>query len=248
MHSAIYKGNVSHQRWSPRPHGFHYDLFMMYVDLDELPTLFEQFSLWNVNKTALASFKREDHFGDREQDLASCVRQLVKQESTTQASGPIRLLTHFRYFGYVFNPLSLYFCFNQEDTHVTHVVAEVSNTPWNETHCYVLSGYCDNDHFVTPDHEKTFHVSPFMNLDMSYRWHIGLPSDTLSVRVQNLHNNQKLFDAAINLKREEINGKTLMQTLINFPLMSYKVTAAIYFEALKLWLKKIKYVPYSKKI
>lgn len=220
---------------------------MMYVDLDELPTLFDKFSLWGVNKTALAAFRREDHFGDCNQDLASSVRQLVTQQSATQALGPIRLLTHFRYFGYVFNPLSLYFCFNQEDTQVTHVVAEVSNTPWHETHCYVLSGHCDNNHFVTPDHKKTFHVSPFMNSDMFYRWHIGLPSESLSVRVQNLQDDQPLFDAAINLRREEISAKTLMQTLINFPLMSYKVTAAIYFEALKLWLKKIKYVPYSKK-
>lgn len=220
---------------------------MMYIDLDELPTLFDKFSLWGVNKTALAAFRREDHFGDCNQDLASSVRQLVTQQSATQALGPIRLLTHFRYFGYVFNPLSLYFCFNQEDTQVTHVVAEVSNTPWHETHCYVLSGHCDNNHFVTPDHKKTFHVSPFMNSDMFYRWHIGLPSESLSVRVQNLQDDQPLFDAAINLRREEISAKTLMQTLINFPLMSYKVTAAIYFEALKLWLKKIKYVPYSKK-
>lgn len=247
MHSAIYKGQVSHQRWSPRPHGFDYNLFMMYVDLDELPTLFEKFSCWAVNKSALASFRREDHFGDCKQDLASSIRQLVQQQSTTQAVGPIRLLTHFRYFGYVFNPLSLYFCFDRDDTCVTHVVAEVSNTPWNETHCYVLSGHCEQDHFVTPDHEKIFHVSPFMNLDMLYRWHISIPSDTLTVHVQNLQNDQKLFDAAIKLKREEINTKSLMQTLLNFPLMTYKVTAAIYLQALKLWLKRIKYVPYSKK-
>ena len=247
MHSAVYKGNVAHQRWSPKAHGFNYDLFMMYVDLEELPSLFDNFRLWGVNKTALASFQRQDYLGDPKQDLATSVRQLVEKKSSTRAEGPIRLLTHFRYFGYVFNPLSLYFCFDHQGINVTHVVAEVSNTPWNESHCYVLSGYCENNNFVTPDHEKVFHVSPFMDLDMFYRWHISVPHENLSVRIENHKDNNKIFAASMSLQRLDLNATNLMHALINFPLMSYKITSAIYLQAFKLWIKRIKYVPHSTK-
>jgi DUF1365 family protein len=247
MDSAIYQGRVVHQRNSPKHHQFDYELFMMYVDLDELPHLFTKHTLWNVDKPALANFKRADHYGDPKVDLATSIRQLIKESTSSNVEGPIRLLTHFRYFGYTFNPLSLYYCYDKSGTEVTHVVAEVSNTPWNERHCYVLEGESKQGTFVTKDHDKCFHVSPFMDLNMSYHWEISIPTENLSVRIENYRDNEVLFHAALDLKRHEITQKTLMQTLLNFPLMSYKVTAAIYIQALRLWLKGIKYVPYSKK-
>lgn len=247
MQSAIYQGRVIHQRNSPKLHRFDYNLFMMYVDLEELPTLFDKYRGWDVNSPAFACFKREDHYGDAQVDLATSIRELVLRETGATIAGPIRLLTHFRYFGYVFNPLSLYYCYDKSATNVTHVVAEVSNTPWNERHCYVLEGKSRQGIFVTKDHAKEFHVSPFMDLNMSYHWQIDIPSENLNVRIENHHNNEVLFIAELNLKRYEITQKSLMQTLLNFPLMSYKVTAAIYIQALKLWLKGIKYVSYTKK-
>jgi len=246
MHSAIYQGRVIHQRNTPKFHQFSYKLFMMYVDLAELPTLFEKYRGWDVDAPALASFKREDHYGDAQIDLATSIRELVLQETGTAIEGPIRLLTHFRYFGYVFNPLSLYYCYDKSAIHVTHVVAEVCNTPWNERHCYVLEGESRQGTFVTKDHAKDFHVSPFMDLNMSYHWQISIPDENLNVRIENHHHNEILFNAALDLQRYEITQKSLIQTLLNFPLMSYKVTAAIYVQALKLWLKGIKYVPYKK--
>lgn len=247
MHSAIYRGRVFHQRHIPKLHQFNYSLFMMYVDLDELPTLFNKYRAWNVNAPALASFQRKDHYGDAQIDLATSIRELVLQETGSTVEGPIRLLTHFRYFGYVFNPLSLYYCYDKSANNVTHVVAEVSNTPWNERHCYVLEGESKQGTFVTKDHAKNFHVSPFMDLNMSYHWQIGIPAENLNVHIENYHDNEVLFNAALDLKRYEISKQSLMLTLLNFPLMSYKVTAAIYVQALKLWLKGIKYVPYIRK-
>ena len=248
MKSCIYKGQVSHHRYAPKEHAFNYRMFMMYVDLDELPTLFENFSLWSVNKPNLASFYRNDHYGDQESNLAEAIRNLVASNSNRKAEGPIRLLTHFRYFGYVFNPLSIYYCYDANDENVTHVVSEVSNTPWNEQHCYILNGLTDNNQFVTRHHKKEFHVSPFLDLNMDYYWNIGIPSDELNLSINNKRDGNILFNAAMNLKREELSSQALSKVLVNFPFMTMKVTGAIYLQALKLWLKGMKYIPHPKDI
>ncbi|MDW3095454.1 MAG: DUF1365 domain-containing protein [Gammaproteobacteria bacterium] len=244
--SCIYKGRVNHCRYEPRTHSFTYSLFMMYVDLEELPTLFNNHFAWSNNTPALASFYRKDHHGNESTLLSDSIRALVKEKTDDDIVGPIRLLTHFRYFGYVFNPISLYFCFDENNKNVTHVVAEVTNTPWKERHCYVLTGYTDGDIFTTPDHHKDFHVSPFMTMDINYRWHIQIPNENLNVRIESIKDKSKLFDASINLKRLELNSSNLTKTLLNFPLMTLKVVSAIHLQAFKLWLKGIDYVPHPK--
>ena len=197
MKSCIYKGQVSHQRYTPRLHGFTYSLFMMYVDLDELPTLFNKFLLWSFNKPNLACFYRKDHHG-KDDDLADSIRSLVYKNTGEHIHGPIRLLTHLRYFGYVFNPLSMYFCFDESGENVTHVVAEVSNTPWKEQHCYVLKN--DKNHkTISANHNKEFHVSPFMHMNMEYRWNIQLPDENISIHIENWVKNEKIFDASMYL-------------------------------------------------
>jgi DUF1365 family protein len=223
-------------------------MFMMYVDLDELPTLFENHSLWSVNKPNLASFYRNDHYGDQKSDLSETIRNLVANNSNRKAEGPIRLLTHFRYFGYVFNPLSIYYCYDANDEKVTHIVSEVSNTPWNEQHCYVLNGLTEDNQFITRHHKKEFHVSPFLDMNMEYHWSIGIPSDELNLSINNKRDGDIVLNAAMNLKREELNSQSLSRILVNFPLMTMKVTGAIYLQALKLWLKGMKYMPHPKDI
>lgn len=246
MKSCIYKGRVKHQRFEPRSHEFTYSLFMMYVDLDELPMLFKPHLLWTVNTPGVASFYRKDHFGDPKRTLSDSIRELVYEKTGHRPCGPIRLLTHFRYFGYVFNPLSLYFCFDEQDLKVEHVVAEVMNTPWREQHCYVLSNYQSNLRSFTSSHQKEFHVSPFMDLSMEYRWKIQIPNTSLNVQIENWRDNKKVFDAAIDLQKTEISSTNLSNVLLNFPLMTLKVISAIHFEALKLWMKGIAYVPHPK--
>lgn len=244
MKSCIYKGRVRHQRYLPRAHAFTYSLFMMYVDLDELPTLFNKYLLWAVNKSNLASFHTKDHHGDGS-NLAHSIRSLVLEKTGQSVEGPIRLLTHFRYFGYVFNPLSMYFCFNSTGKQVTHVVAEVSNTPWKEQHCYVISNK-ESGQIISTSHKKEFHVSPFMNMDMQYHWSIHIPDDHMNISIENWSQDSKVFDASIFLKKVEINSTSLRNVLYNFPLMTLKVSALIHFEALKLWIKGIRYVPHPK--
>ena len=246
MKSCIYKGQVKHQRFEQRVHEFTYSLFMMYVDLNELPALFKPYKLWSVDAPGWASFLRKDHVGDPQDTLSNSIRALVYEKTGHRASGPIRLLTHFRYFGYVFNPLSLYFCYDEDDSKVEHVVAEVSNTPWKEQHCYVLSNNLNESHHFSTSHQKEFHVSPFMDLNMEYRWKIQIPDKCLNVQIENWKEDKKIFDAVIDLQKIEINPTNLRHVLINFPLMTLKVTSAIHFEALKLWLKGVTYVPHPK--
>jgi len=246
MHSCIYKGLVSHRRFEPRTHRFSYSLFMMYIDLDELPALFNEYKFWDTEKTAIASFKREDHYGNKSISLKAMIENLVHEKTGETVKGPIRLLTHFRYFGHIFNPICVYYCFNEKDEYLTHIVAEVSNTPWKEKHCYVLPVHTNNTIPTTPAHKKEFHVSPFMHMDMNYHWDISSPSEHLKLNIESISNNVKIFDANMSLKRVEINSKSLSSVLINFPLMTLKVISAIHLEALKLWLKGITYIPHPK--
>ncbi len=139
MHSAIYKGQLRHRRLDPVEHTFSYRLFMMYIDLAELNQVFKKRWFWSAKHPALARFRRERHLGDPTIPLEQSVRDLIRDTTGQVPHGPIRLLTHLQYFGYCFNPVSFYYCFDETDTRVETIVAEVNNTPWGEQHCYVLS-------------------------------------------------------------------------------------------------------------
>lgn len=219
---------------------------MMYVDLDELPHLLDDHFGWRLNKPAMASFYRKDHYGDAGSELSESIRELVYARTGNTVEGPIRLLTHFRYFGHVFNPVSIYYCYDKSGEQVTNVVAEVTNTPWKEQYCYVLPGKTHDKKFITHPHPKKFHVSPFMNMNMNYQWDIKLPDEHLDLSIKSIAQNSKLFEASVHLERTEMNSKNLAAVLINYPLMTLKVISAIHIQALRLWLKGIAYVPHPK--
>lgn len=240
MQSCLYNGQVRHRRFSPVEHHFSYSLFMMYLDLAELPTLFTGRWLWSAEHFALAQFRRTDHFGDPHGPLDHAVRDLVKQRTGQRLHGPIRLLTHLRYFGYCFNPISFYFCYDETAEHVETVVAEVTNTPWNEQYCYVLGEALNEGNDVKKRYRfgKNFHVSPFMAMDVDYDWRLCEPGRQLTIHMENRNANGKLFDATLRLERQEISGPTLARALARYPFMTGKVIAAIYVQALRLKLKK----------
>jgi DUF1365 family protein len=239
MHSCIYAGRVRHRRFAPRPHAFSYRLFMMYLDLAEIDRVFEGRLLWSSSRAAPARYHRADHLGDPDTDLAESVRRLVAEHTGTRPCGPVRLLTHLRYFGYCFNPVSFYYCFDADDTRVESIVAEVNNTPWGERHCYVMHGGGDAATGRGHDLVKRFHVSPFMPMDIDYDWRFSHPGGNLAVHMRNLRGGQRLFDATLRLERRPITGANLARTLAAQPVMTAKVVGAIYFEALRLWLKRI---------
>lgn len=237
MNSAIYAGMVRHRRLRPAPHAFRYRLFMMYLDLDELPAALDGRWLWSARHAAPAWFRRADYHGDRRTPLAEAVRTTVAQATGTPPRGPIRLLTHLRYYGYCFNPVTFYYCFDASGTYVDTVLAEITNTPWKERHSYVLARTPGMDGRLRFQFAKAFHVSPFMPMDHRYIWRFSTPGRKLGVHMENFDSRGKVFDATLSLMRREITGRALAQTLLAYPWMTVTVTVAIHWNALKIWRK-----------
>lgn len=250
LNSCIYRGVVQHARYQPHVHRFQYQLFMMYLDLDELDVVFRNQWAWSTRWPSLAWFRRRDHLGDPTRPLADCVRELVQTQTGMNVRGPIRLLTQLRYFGYVMNPVSYYYCFDETGLQLQAVVAEIHNTPWGERHCYVIPQQAGNRSGETArisyEHAKDFHVSPFMPMELNYRWNFSTPGRELSVDVALLREREKVFDARLLLQKKPITSTHLMQTLLRFPCMTASVITAIYWQAFKLWLKKTPYYPHPK--
>ena len=249
MQSCIYEGRVRHTRTQPVLHSFRYRVFMMYLDLAELPDLFADRWFWSAEKVALARFRRSDHLGPQEQALDEAVRQLVKKETGKRPAGPIRLLTNLSYYGFCFNPVSFFYCFAEDGETLETIVAEVTNTPWGERDTYVLS--CDqslgNRAALRFQPKKKMHVSPFMGMNIDYDWSFVVPSARNTVFMANSKDGERFFDAAVVLQREEISGASLARVLVNFPLITFKIFAAIYWQALRLWLKRVPLFVHPKK-
>jgi DUF1365 family protein len=249
VESCIYEGRVRHSRTSPVEHRFAYRIFYMYLDLAELPTLFDRRWFWSVRRRALARFRRSDHVGDESEPLVSTIRRLVAGETGREPRGPIRLLTHLSYFGYCFNPVSFYYCFDEDGRDVETIVAEVSNTPWGERTCYVLpvEQSLTKGRALRFTPEKKMHVSPFMDMDISYDWSFTQPGEGLKVFMANARDGQRFFDASISLERREINGRSLASVLFRYPWMTGRVVAGIYWQALLLWIKRCPFYPHPSK-
>jgi DUF1365 family protein len=165
-------------------------------------------------------------------------------------TGKIRLLTHLRYFGYNFNPVSFYYVFDEADQRVETIVAEITNTPWKQRHCYVLStsrSEQHNQHWHW-EFDKHFHVSPFMPMDMDYRWRFSAPDAVLRVHMENWQDDAKQFDATLTLKRQEISSASLARALLAFPLMTLQVVTLIHWQALKLFLKRVPFFTHPDKV
>ncbi len=241
MRSALYRGWIRHRRYTPRAHTFRYPIFLCYLDLAELPGLFDRFWLWSARRRALAAFRRGDYHGDPGRPLEECIRELVATRTGRRPEGPIRLLTHLRYFGYCFNPVSFYYCFDAADDRVETIVAEITNTPWGERHAYVLpvaAAAALGKRVWRFEFDKEFHVSPFLPMDMRYDWRFTPPAGTLDVHMRNSRAGVLDFDATLHLKREAITRRSLARVLCAFPLITVMVSARIYWQALRLWLKR----------
>lgn len=234
---------------------------MMYVDLDELPTLFDQTATWSYDKPNLAYFKRSDYFGDANKPLKSEIQTKVAQEINIYPGGKVCMLTNLRYFGYCFNPVSFYYCYASDNTTLIAIVTHITNTPWGENYAYVHD--CTKKDLIKEPNkgsdkhqskllhfslQKDFHVSPFMPMDIKYDWQFSLPDERLSVYMQNCQASEngihKMFDATLTLQRQELTSKALNWTLLKYPFMTVKVITAIYWQALLLWLKRTPFYAY----
>jgi uncharacterized protein len=241
MKSALYTGWIQHRRFGPAKNAFRYRIFMSYLDLAELPRVFERRWFWSARRPAIAWFRRADFLGPAHVPLDEAVRALVLQRTGHKPTGPIRLLTHLRHFGYSFNPVSFYYVFDATDSRVETIVAEITNTPWKERHAYVLpiakSARAGRNAWRF-GFDKEFHVSPFLPMDMHYDWCFGAPGDGLHVHMENWREGEAQFDATLNLRRTEMTSGALARALLAFPLITVRVSLLIYWQALKLLWKR----------
>lgn len=249
MNSCIYEGWVRHRRTRPVTNSFRYGLFMMYLDLNEMPALFRERWLWSSDRFALARFRRQDHLKclPAERPLDEAARDLVEMKLGERPTGPVRLLTHLAYFGYRFNPVSFYYCY-ASDGALAAVIAEINNTPWGEQHCYAVrkGSHASARAAFKVQFTKEFHISPFMPMEQTYHWRLAEPSRRLVIHMENHDSAGTLFDATMVMHRREITGSSLAGVLVRYPLMTGKVAAAIYWQALRLWLKRAPYFAHPK--
>jgi DUF1365 family protein len=248
--SAVYEGTIRHRRFEPVEHEFGYRLFLMYLDLGELPGVLDPYPLWSARHRAPARFRREDFMGDPARPLDECARDAVEAETGSRPAGPVRLLGGLRYLGHSFNPVSFYYCFDSAGERVEAVVADVENIPWGESHPYVLARGDGEGPVLSDELDKALHVSPLMGMDQTYAFRAGEPGERLSVHIESRPDSGregragKTFDATLNLRRRELSRPLLTGMLARYPAMSLQVVAKIYAQSLRLKLKGARYFPH----
>ncbi len=255
--SAIYYGRVWHCRHQPRQHEFNYNVYMVYLDLDELDSVFSQSRWWGKKNSQensrpsglwpLVQFRRRDFFRNFDKPLPEAVRDWVAVKTGERPVGPIRMLANLRCFGFLINPIVCYYVFDDKGEHVKYVIGEVTSTPWGERIQYLVPAGPDG---AVDQHEfsKQMHVSPFHGMNMHYQWSSSAPGQALQLNINNLEQGTCVFQAQLQLQRVAMTAKTQAKAVKQFPLMTLKVASAIYWQALKLFVKGVPVRPHPKSI
>lgn len=235
-HSALYVGAVRHRRFDAVRHDFTVRLWLAYLDLDELDAAFAGRWWWSCTRPAPQWFRRRDYLGPPGRPLADAVRDAVHDRLGVRPDGAVRVLTNLRTFGFVFNPVTLYYCFDRDERLVA-VLAQITNTPWGERHHYVV-GAGDGGRPLRAAFAKEFHISPFQPMAQQYRWALSVPGARLGVHMQNHADGRRVFDATLALERRPWTTRGLCAVALRHPWMTAKVVVMIYWHAFRLWLKK----------
>ncbi|MEO8096918.1 MAG: DUF1365 domain-containing protein [Acidobacteriota bacterium] len=238
LEPGIYTGTLRHRRFEPTRHEFSYPVFMAFLNIDIIPETMRRSAISSYNRFNWASFHESDHFGDSNDSLRQRLRHDAALNGITLPRGPIYLLTNLRYFGYCFNPISLYYCYEPDSTSPPVVMAEVNST-FGESKNYWLG-----PHNAKPSRKalhfqcaKELHVSPFMAMPLEYQFVLTPPDEALMVHMNTLDAGHSFFDATLTLQRQPWTAASLTRTLLRFPFITAKVIAAIHWQALRLWWK-----------
>ena len=295
MKSCIYQGKVRHRRNSPTHHQFDFRTFMLMLDLDELPSVFANRWFWSTESFAFARLRKSDRLKSHGHldSLRQRAEAVLTESGITAELSSVKLLTQVRYLGFEMNPVCFYYCFSEglpeipkydaavesdalepqkKTERIVAVIAEVNNTPWGEQHNYVIEAEeslgrsaSDQRSLKSKPIAKTFHVSPFLEMNMDYRMAFSVPDQKLGIKIENhLHRRnfdnaeqqsdqpnqptaaakEKILDVTMLLERTEMTGLNLNWMLIKYPLISFKTFAGIYWQALRLYLKKVPFFPH----
>ena len=243
--SCIYNGSVIHKRFKPKEHFFKYKVFSLLIDLSELNKLNDKLKFFSLNKFNLISFYEKDH-GERDgSSLINWVKFNLSNNNIKTENIKIKLLCYPRILGYVFNPLSIFFIYN-ENQDLISILYEVKNT-FGEQHTYVFKVEGENK-LIQNNCSKKFHVSPFIEMNCNYFFRVLNPGENLSIIIDQHDQEGKILFASQDGKRSDLTSKNLMNSYLKHPLMTFKIISAIHFEAFKLWIKGIKFVKKKLKI
>jgi hypothetical protein len=247
MESGFYFGTIRHRRFRPVRHEFTYGLFMVFVDIDRIPELTRISRLLSYNRLNWATYDDRDHFGDPRLPLRQRLERDAEAHDLSLPDGPVFLLTHLRYLGYGFNPISFYYCYDSSDR-LRLILAEVNST-FGESHNYWLSpgNQLSAANSMRYKQSKAMHVSPFMSMKLDYTFTFTPPGETLIAHMDTVEDGAAFFDATLKVAYHPWSARSLHRALLTFPWMTAKVIAAIHWQAFRLWLKKVPVFPYFRR-
>jgi DUF1365 family protein len=232
--AALYEGTLRHRRSEHAAHAFAMDVFFAYLDVDQIDSTFRGLPLWSSRRAAPIRFHRHDYLDGTDRPLGDAVRDLVTDRTGRRPSGRLSMLTQLRTLGWVFNPLTIYYCWAERSDRLETIVLEVTNTPWRDRCWYVVT--------VDPTQPtgpwlfpKAMHVSPFLDMDLSYRLRAGAPGERLALRLEDRRGDATVFAADLALRRVPLTKANALRVPLRHPLLTWRVSASIYRHAARLW-------------